>query len=144
MASAVKAFYRQEVYAKELECYQRLKRADVRHLVGFDIPILKGFDDSLMVIEISIVEPPYLLDFGKVYLDSPPSYVYDSQMMQNAYAEWRERFGKGWEDVAIVLDVLAKKFGIYYVDPRRSNIDTGDDDDDDFDMSVYEEEDPDP
>jgi hypothetical protein len=133
--SAVKALYEHETYQKELECYSRLKRAAIRNLGGFDIPVLEDSDDGLMVIEMTLVEPTFLLDFGKVYLDQPPTYLYDKELMSRAYAEWRERFGRRWMDVAFVLELL-KKYGIYYFDPRPSNIDTGEDDnDDDFQWS---------
>jgi len=121
--SAVKAVANQPNYANELECYRRLRDAAVSHLLGFDIPVLEGFDDKLQVIEMTIVQPPYLLDFvGKVYLDAPPPYWDDMQLRTNAYQEWKERFDSRWEDVARVLGML-EKYGIYYVDPRPGNID---------------------
>ena len=128
--SALKALYRVEVYQKELECYRRLKEAGIRTLGGFDIPMLEGCDHQLMVIEMTLVEPPYLLDFGKVYLDRAPTHLYDKELMKRAYIEWRERFGNRWSDVAHVLELL-KKYGIHYFDPRPSNIDTGESADDD-------------
>lgn len=138
--SAVKAVARREAYEKELECYRRLKSAGVQNVGGFDVPVLEGFDDDLLVIEMSIVQPPYLLDFGKVYLDRPPTEIYDAQMMRDAHAEWRERFGSRWNEVASVLRLLTK-YGIYYIDPRPSNIDAGDDEGDvDFRWDDYEPE----
>lgn len=64
--TAVKALYFQKNFDHELECYLRLKQANVRSIGLFDIPILEDFDKKLMVLEMSIVQPPYLLDFGKV------------------------------------------------------------------------------
>jgi len=122
--SAVKAVANLPNYANELECYRRLRDAAVNHLHGFDIPVLEGFDDTLLIIEMTIVQPPYLLDFGKVYLDAPPPYWDDRKLRANAYQEWRERFDSRWEDVACVLGIL-EKYGIYYVDPRPGNIDVG-------------------
>lgn len=119
--SAIKAVHRMENYVVERACYQRLKRAGVGSLGGFTIPALLDFDDELQIIEMEIVSPPYLLDFGKVHLDRPPFYWNDSQMRANAYEEWRERFDDHWEDVACVLHML-EKYGIYYVDPRVANI----------------------
>ncbi len=70
--SAVKAVKRWKNYDVERESYRRLRDHGVTELAGFAIPSLIGFDDSLMVIEMDIVNPPYLIDFGKVYLDAPP------------------------------------------------------------------------
>jgi hypothetical protein len=92
--TAVKALFHTKNFEHELECYQRLKSAGVQHIGLFDVPFLEDFDTRLMVLEISIVRPPYLLDFGKVYLDHPPTHLYDEQIMANAREEWYERFGK--------------------------------------------------
>ena len=138
--SAVKALYDFANYEKELESYHRLASAQTTEIAGFAVPLLKGWDDDLRVIEMSIVQPPYLLDFGKVHLDHPPAYWFDAQLMQNAYAEWRERFGRRWSDVKFAVELLVSRFGIYYVDPRPSNIDTGQDDDDDDDWGEYGDE----
>ena len=50
-------------------------------------------------------------------------YWRDPQMRSNAYAEWRERFESHWEQVAGAMFAL-ERHGIYYVDPRPSNINT--------------------
>ena len=36
---------------------------------------------------MTIVSPPFLLDFGKVYLDSPPPYWDDLEIMSNWHVE---------------------------------------------------------
>ncbi|WP_442483940.1 hypothetical protein [Aeoliella sp. SH292] len=121
--SAIKALHRRSNFDVELGSYQRLAAAGVDAIDGFAVPRLIDFDEDLMVIEMEIVQPPYVLDFGKVYLDQPPAYWNDPQIRNNAYAEWRERFDEHWEKVAGVMFSL-ERFGIYYVDPRPSNIDT--------------------
>ena len=137
--SAIKAFYRTETFGKELECYSRLKNANVTKINGLNVPVLEGSNSRLRVIEISFVQPPYFLDFGKVYIDRPPTDFYDSQKMANAQAQWRSAFGKRWPDVSAALYELRCRFGIHYVDPRPGNIDFGDDDDDE---GVWDEEPP--
>lgn len=120
--SALKILERPKNYRDELTAYQRLHAASVDEINGFSIPRLLGSNDALLAIEMSIVQRPYLLDFGKIYLDEPPPYWTDPQLMQNAHAEWRELFGKRWPVVWAVLGVLRQKFGIYYVDPKPGNI----------------------
>ena len=44
-----------------------------------------NFDDELQVIEIEIVKPPYLLDFGKAHLDKRPDFP------EETMAEWEEQ-----------------------------------------------------
>ncbi len=129
--SALKALYRHENYEIELECYRRLKAAGIDKINGLNVPVLEGFDDELNVIEITFVQPPYLLDFGKVRLDQSPGDLYDAQKLASAHHEWRYLFGKRWDDVNLVLYQLSHRFGIHYLDPRPGNINFGDDDDDD-------------
>ncbi|MEX2092033.1 MAG: hypothetical protein WD971_05115 [Pirellulales bacterium] len=126
--TAVKALYHQKNFDNELECYRRLKAASVRHIGMFDVPFLEDFDKDRRILEISIVQPPYLLDFGKVYLDHAPTHLYDEQMMENANAEWHERFGKRWSKVLHAMKLL-EQHGIYYYDPRPGNVCFGDEDD---------------
>ncbi len=124
--TAIKAVAFRKNYLTEVACYQRLLAAGVSHLGGFDIPLLEDFDDRLQVFEMSLVQPPYLLDFAKAYLDTPPPYWDDPRIRRESYEEWQERFESQWDDVAAVLSILQNRFGIYYVDPRPGNINPGD------------------
>lgn len=114
----------------------RLKAANTREICGFAVPFLEGSDAALLAIEMSLVDAPYHLDFGKVYLDNPPSYYGDKQLMADTYAEWRERFGRDWREVARAMSTLRTQFGIYYVDPRPSNICTGNEGDENWETDA--------
>ncbi|MBL9123946.1 MAG: hypothetical protein JNG90_09970 [Planctomycetaceae bacterium] len=128
--SAVKACIHRDRYQNELECYVRLKHAGVRRIGAFDVPFLEDFDDNLMVIEMSIVSPPFLLDFGKVHIDSPPPYWGDPQVMANWHTEKRELFGEEkWRVVQGLVRHLQHVHRIYYIDPNPGNIRFGDEDD---------------
>src|SRR5688572_17802578 len=72
--TAVKVLERQHNYLLERECYQRLHAVEVTDLRGFAVPELVDFDDELLVVEMTIVSPPFLLDFGKVHLDRRPEF----------------------------------------------------------------------
>ena len=119
--SVIKSFTRERCYVDELECYQRFKAAGIESISGFAVPDLIDFDSVLNVLEISIVRPPFLLDFGKVYLDAPPPYWNDSEIMGNWHAEGRENFGDRWKTVLSLIRVL-QTYGIYYIDPKPGNI----------------------
>ena len=119
--SAIKVFERRRNYSDELECYRRLQIAGIKELAGFTILNLEGFDDDLMIVEMSIVRPPYLLDFGKVYLDRRPPYWDDTQLMENWREEGQENFGANWPQVTSLINSL-QVYGIYYVDPKPANI----------------------
>ena len=119
--TAVKAFYHAKNFADELECYRRLEMENVTEILSLAVPALEGSSEEFLVIEMSIVQKPYLLDFGKVYIDRPPPYAGDIQLLNNWHAEVRELFEDRAPDVHSVLHVL-KKMGIHYVDPKPANI----------------------
>ena len=119
--SAVKSLEKEKNYLDEITCYRRLRRAGIENICGLAVPILIDSDDTLLIIEMSLVRPPFLLDFGKVYIDRPPPYWADKQLMANFHAEGRENFQKHWSIVQRALAFL-RSHGIYYVDPRPGNI----------------------
>ena len=119
--SAVKVFEYEKNYRVELGCYRRLKSTGIDTLCGLAIPGLVDCDDRLWVLEMKIVQPPFLLDFGKAYLDASPPYWSDSDIMADWHAEGEENFGERWRDVLSALGML-RKYGIYYVDPKPGNI----------------------
>ncbi len=87
--SALKLFEHAKAYGNELASYRRLADAGIREIRGLAVPRLVDFDDSVMAVEMTIVQPPYVLDFGKVYLDRPPPYWSDRQMLETIHAEGR-------------------------------------------------------
>ena len=119
--SAVKVCERLKNYELELACYQRFQIEKIWQVAGLAVPELRGFSDEFQVIEMSIVQPPYLLDFGKVYLDQPLPYADDQEVMANWQSECEELFEDRWPEVQGVLEEL-KRFGIYYADPKPANI----------------------
>jgi hypothetical protein len=119
--SALKLCERDKSFRDEVESYRRLQNQDVRRIREFAVPRLIDWDAPLMAIEISIVSPPFLLDFGKVYLDSPPPYWDDAEIMGDWHAEGKENFGPRWGQVLSLIGLL-QKYGIWYVDPKPGNI----------------------
>ena len=119
--SAIKAFERDENYEKELECYQRLDRANISEINGLAVPRLIGFDDEKRIVEMTIVQEPYILDFGKVYLDQPPPYANDPHIIEWHEAKILRDFGPNATQVFMVLHHL-RTMGIYYADPHCRNI----------------------
>src|SRR5712671_5470516 len=69
---ALKAHHAEIEYAKERDVYLRLRDHEVSALRGCAAPQLIGFDDSLLVIEMTIVTPPFVLDFAGAFLDWDP------------------------------------------------------------------------
>lgn len=121
--TAIKACYRKDNYRDEVRCYEIFKNRKIRKIKGLSVPILEGCDDELLVFEMTIVEPPYLLDFGKVYVNRPPPYRLSE--MPNWHEKLREEFGEHSSKVYAVLSAL-RQLNIHYVDPRPGNINFGD------------------
>jgi hypothetical protein len=109
--TAVKAFGSSWNFLDELECYRRFSERKVSSIKGLTIPRLEGYDQTLLVLELTIVKPPYLLDFGKVYLDRTPPYWNDEEVMAGWMDECRELFGPNYRALVAVLARL-RSFGI--------------------------------
>ena len=117
--SVVKCFRRDSNYRLELECFKRLKEAGIgKKIRDFNVPELIRHSDELLVIEMGVVFPPYILDFGKAYLSDPrwPAHV---------LPEWNEKMSWWWGDeVKRVKGVLyaLQAHGIWYYDAKPGNV----------------------
>ncbi len=119
-SSVIKVFHRRQNYCTELGCYQRLMERRVKQIDGLAVPQLIEYDHDLAIIEITLVQPPYLLDFGKAYLDEPAPYT--PEQLEEWRSDWVRYFPD--EDLRRVRKVLAilRGYGIDYVDPKPWNI----------------------
>ena len=118
--SAIKASYRRETFERERDCYRRLFEHTVRSLAGFDVPELLNYHNDLQIIEMTIVFPPCILDFGKAYVDAPPDY--SAEALAEAEEAERELFTEEqWKQVRLVRAALMR-YGIHYFDARPSNV----------------------
>lgn len=98
---------------------ERLRDARVTRVAGFHVPQLVRFDGALLAIEMSIVMPPFVLDFAGAYLDSPPKF--SNEIWADWQATKRVHFGTHWEKVLVILNEL-RRLGIHMLDPSPSNI----------------------
>lgn len=81
---------------------------------------MKAYDDKLKIIEMSVVEPPFILDFGRAYLDSLPPH--DPETLHRSMIERKEKFGAQFEIVNHILAELERKYGIYLSDVHPGNV----------------------
>src|SRR5262245_28840049 len=98
--SALKAHENERFYLRERRVYSRLKEFAVRHIRNAEVPQLINYDDELWVIEMTIVERPFILDFAGAYLDFPPDY--SEQVLAEWRAEKQEQFGPRWPEVQAI------------------------------------------
>lgn len=68
---------------------------------------------------MTVVTPPYVLDFAGAYLDFPPKFS------EEVWADWNrkneEQFGGDWPAAQVILGEL-EDVGIHMLDPSPSNI----------------------
>jgi hypothetical protein len=119
MRSAIKSHNGLEAYGREQRAYERLAERRVRNIEGFHVPQLLGADDELLVIEMTIVTRPFVLDFAGAYLDRPPEFP--EGVTDDWEADKREEFGGNWPVVQSVLQTL-RSYGLYLLDVNPGNI----------------------
>ena len=117
--SAVKAHNSPEFHRRKCAVYERLGDAAVTEILGFHVPQLLRSDRDLSVIEMTVVTPPFVLDFAGAYLDERP------QFPEEVWAEWeshkQEQFANHWRTVQTVMNAL-EELRIFLVDVSPSNI----------------------
>jgi hypothetical protein len=120
-ATAVKVFARMDPYQRELAVYRRLRERVVRAVLGHQVPQLLRFDDFALVIEMTIVRPPFVLDFAGGSLDERPDFGFSDEVIEEWLQRKQEEFGERWRDVAMVLAAF-EEYGIYLTDIHPGNI----------------------
>lgn len=121
--SAIKTLRFKALFERERDVYMRLEMHGVRDVLGFRIPHVRRTDEELFVIEMTIVSPPFVLDFAGAYLDKPPDYPDD--VLEAWLAEKAEQFGERWPEVRRVVASF-RKWGVYLADVKPGNIEFGD------------------
>ena len=119
--SAIKVHAERAAYLRERDVYQRLTQYQVRQVRGLIVPSLLGFDDTLLIVEMSLVSPPFIVDFGGAYLDAPASHATDPQLRKDWIEQKQEQFGEDWPRVTAILADL-EQFKIFVADVHPGNI----------------------
>ncbi|MCY2974206.1 MAG: hypothetical protein NTW52_06015 [Planctomycetota bacterium] len=92
---------------------------NITHVAGHRIPIMTGSDDELLAIEMTIVSPPFCLDFGGAYLNRPPDY--SAEVLEDWREMKSEAFEDNWPKVESILAEF-RSFGVYIADVNPGNI----------------------
>jgi hypothetical protein len=120
-ATAIKVHGFEPAYRRERDVYLRLQENDVAEIRGLVVPRLRQVDDARQIIEMDLVTPPYVLDFGAAYLDEPPDFGEDPNDAEQREKEHRELFGPNWPEVQTVLRAF-QAHGVYITDIHPGNI----------------------
>lgn len=117
--AALKAHFHREPYERERAVYVRLAELGVTDIRGFEVPCLLASDDELLILKMTLVAPPHVLDFAGAYLDFPPEF--SDEIWEDWTRKNEEQFGEDWPMAQIILGDL-QDLGIHMHDPSPSNI----------------------
>ena len=118
--TAVKAHERVSTFDRELAAYSRLREHGVESVLGLAVPRLVDWDAEPRVVEMTIVQPPFVLDFGSAWLDGAPDF--SDEVMAEWLAEKEEQFEGDWPRVAGVLGELRRRWGVHLLDVHPGNV----------------------
>lgn len=121
--SAVKVHRQEPAYLRERDVYLRLRDRAITFVRECRVPQLLRYDDDLLVIEMTVVKRPFLLDFGGAYLDKAPDF--SEEVLADWRAEKQEQFESRWPEVQAILRAL-EAMGILMLDVNPGNISFGD------------------
>lgn len=121
--AAIKVHYDEHRFHRELAAYHRLSKIRLGQIGRFVIPTFHAADTRLLIIEMSVVRPPYLIDFGKATVDDDQGWT-DEQMSM-----WWDKVNDVFENDASVASSiftqLRDKAGIYQWDLSPTNLHFG-------------------
>jgi hypothetical protein len=117
--TAVKLNRHLAAYERERDCYIRLLENEISEVLDCSVPQLIAFDDHWRVIEMTIVDRPFVLDFAGAYLDFPPDF--SEEVWAERGETWREIYGDHWPKVKAIKDHF-ESLGIYLTDLHWNNI----------------------
>lgn len=87
------------------------------------VPQLVRNDDELLAIEITVVTPPFLLDFASTYTDDELEWLgFTPEVWAEREVYWAEVFGERWPDAAAVRAAFHRTTGLHLLDPSPNNI----------------------
>ena len=113
-------FHREErPFERDCRVYQRLREERTTRILGLNVPQLLRIDQEFRAIEMTIVRPPFLLDFADALLDEPPDFSED--VLRQWEEDKAEIFGERWPEVTRILAAL-QTFGVYLLDINPGNI----------------------
>lgn len=117
--SAIKALKWPELYEHERNIYLRLQQFQVIDVAGCAVPELLGYDDEMLIVEMTIVSPPYVLDFAGARLDHTNDYP--PNIRRQWEREKRIQFGSNWQYVPRIV-VAFQRMGIFLSDLNPGNV----------------------
>jgi hypothetical protein len=121
--TAIKYLNFQEHYTRELRAYRILDELKVDAICDHAVPNLVSSDDAHRAIEMTIVRPPFLLDFVSAYTDEEMDrFAFDDDIWLEREATWAEHFGPRWAHVKDIRSQFHHLTGLTLLDLSLNNI----------------------
>lgn len=117
--TAAKVFKYEQLHERERDVYVRLQINEVKEIQSCNVRQIVDSDDSLWVVEMTIVSRPFVLDFAGAHLDIPPNYP--AELVEEWDREKEELFEDQWPQVRAIRASL-RRYGIYLTDLTPNNI----------------------
>ena len=119
--TAAKFFDREDRYLRERDVYRVLAGKSIDQIAGHNVPRLIRAIDSIFVLELTIVERPFLLDFAGAKL---PHEVpdFEAHVIEQHHAHLRELFDSRWTDAIQVAEMFRIATGFTLLDIHPGNI----------------------
>ncbi len=123
LASAVKFVHDASIYRRERYAYFILQSTGVDQVGEFQIPKLIRYDDELLAIEMTIVSPPFMLDFASAYTEEEYERLdFPEDVLAERAAHWLEIYGERWPIVQAACGEFTDATGLVLLDLNPNNI----------------------
>jgi len=120
---AVKFLHDEGVYNREVRAYEILGSLDIGDIDGFQIPRMRRHDDSLRAIEMTIVRPPFIIDFAAAYTEEEyEQFEFTEEVLEERENHWSEVFGDKWPAVRTLCQKFTGRTGLVLLDLSLNNI----------------------
>lgn len=91
----------------------------VQKVAGFNVPTITDHENTLLVVEMTIVSAPFVLDFATAGLDEPIHL--DAEGWLAWEEDLRDRFDDDYRTVRLVFYAL-QRYGVFLNDIHPGNI----------------------
>jgi hypothetical protein len=119
--TAVKFLVARESFERERRVYEELAEAEIVSIAGHAVPRFIRADKEMHAIEMTIVEPPFLLDFVSAHpVAEAPEF--SDEVWEQWRADKHEQFGADWPQVEFVLSEFRRLTGFVLLDVNPGNI----------------------
>jgi hypothetical protein len=121
--TAVKFLTSLEYFHREERAYRILADLGTKEIAGHFCPMLVRSDDTFLAIEMTIVRPPFIVDFVSAYTDDELERLnFTEDVLEEREAFWQERFGERWAKVRQICAEFHQLTGLTLLDLSHNNI----------------------